>query len=209
MRRADRGVYPCRNVQSQQRIGKPDHTTEDTVCSIHHTAVLDSTQHIQQFGWRNLCDRPAAKSREDVTVETPDGANSMAFRRDYRIRDSMIATGTLRLSEQRSLSTRSVRAAALRARVARGGRQALTQSQGMGRPSAYTHTNGIHIDDLPAAQNLTLPEEPHLSRACATVFTDAYTRALAHRTQLLHLKPDAPPTLSTQDCVRPTVASPN
>jgi hypothetical protein len=79
----------------------------------------------------------------------------------------------------------------------------------MGRLLAYTHTNGIHIDDLPAAQNLTLPEESHLSRACATVFTDAYTRALAQRTLLLHLRHDAPPALSTQDCVRPTVASPN
>jgi hypothetical protein len=68
---------------------------------------------------------------------------------------------------------------------------------------AYTHTNGIHIDDLPAAQNLTLPEESHLSRACATVFTDAYTRALAQRTLLLHLRPDAPPALSTPDCVTP------
>jgi hypothetical protein len=74
---------------------------------------------------------------------------------------------------------------------------------------AYTHTNGIHNDDLPAAQNLTLPENSHLSRACATVFTDAYTRALAQRTRLLSLKPDAPPALSTQDCVQPSVAGLN
>jgi hypothetical protein len=85
----------------------------------------------------------------------------------------------------------------------------LSRSKGWDALLAYTHTNGIHIDDLPAAQNLTLPEESHLSRACATVFTDAYIRALAHRTLLLRLKHDAPPALSTQDCVHPTVAGLN
>ena len=84
----------------------------------------------------------------------------------------------------------------------------LPRAKGWDALLAYTHTNGIHIDNLPAAQNLTLPEESHLSRACATVFTDAYTRALAHRTPLLSLIPDAPPALSTQDCVQPSVANP-
>jgi hypothetical protein len=54
-------------------------------------------------------------------------------------------------------------------------------------------------------QNLTLPESSHLSRACATVFTDAYLRELAGKTPLLHLRPDAPPALSTRDCVRRSV----
>jgi len=84
----------------------------------------------------------------------------------------------------------------------------LPRAKGWDALLAYTHTNGIHIDNLPAVQNLTLPEESHLSRACATVFTDAYTRALAHRTPLLSLKPDAPLALSTQDCVQPSAASP-
>jgi hypothetical protein len=53
-----------------------DVRTQDTVCSSHRNAYLDSTQHIQEFGWRNLFDRSSAKSREDVTLETPDGANS-------------------------------------------------------------------------------------------------------------------------------------
>jgi hypothetical protein len=66
----------------------------------------------------------------------------------------------------------------------------------------YTHSNGVHIDDLPAVQNLTLPEGSHLSRACATVFTDAYLRSLAGKTPLLHLQPGAPPALSTRDCVQ-------
>jgi hypothetical protein len=71
---------------------------------------------------------------------------------------------------------------------------------------AYTHSNGVHIDDLPAVQNLTLPEGSHLSRACATVFTDAYLRDLAEKTPLLHLQPGAPPALSTSNCARPSLA---
>jgi hypothetical protein len=69
---------------------------------------------------------------------------------------------------------------------------------------AYTHSNGVHIDDLPAVQNLTLPEGSHLSRACATVFTDAYLRNLAGKTPLLHLQPGASPALSTRNCVQPS-----
>jgi hypothetical protein len=74
---------------------------------------------------------------------------------------------------------------------------------------AYTHTNGIHSDDLPTVQHLTLPESSHLSHACATVFTDAYIRILAQQTPLLHLKPDLPPALTTRDCVASSVASMN
>jgi hypothetical protein len=71
---------------------------------------------------------------------------------------------------------------------------------------AYTHTKGIHSDDLPAARDLTLPEGSHLSHACATVFTDAYIRSVAQQTPLLHLKANLPPALSTQNCTQSTVA---
>jgi hypothetical protein len=70
---------------------------------------------------------------------------------------------------------------------------------------ADTHSNSVHIDDLPAVQNLTLPEGSHLSRACATVFTDAYLRNLAGKTPLLRLQPGAPSALATRDCVRPSL----
>ena len=66
---------------------------------------------------------------------------------------------------------------------------------------AYTHVKGIHADDLANVQNLTLPEGSHLSRACATVFTDAYVRGVTERTSMLHLLPNAPSPLSTKDCV--------
>ena len=66
---------------------------------------------------------------------------------------------------------------------------------------ANTRSAGVHIDDLPQAQNLTLPEWSHLNRKCARVFTDAYVRRLAELTPRLKLRPDAPPPLDRNDCV--------
>jgi hypothetical protein len=59
---------------------------------------------------------------------------------------------------------------------------------------------GVHFDDYSAMQGLVLPEYSHLSRACATVFTDAYARAVASLTPRLMLRGDAPPPLSPADC---------
>jgi len=67
---------------------------------------------------------------------------------------------------------------------------------------AYTHTHGIHFDDLPAAQNLILPEGSHLTHACATVYTDANIRSVVLETPMLRLKADAPAPLSAADCVQ-------
>ena len=64
-----------------------------------------------------------------------------------------------------------------------------------------THSVGVHIDDLAAAQGLTLPEWSHLNRRCATVFTDAYVRRLTELTPRFKLRADAPPPLSRADCV--------
>jgi hypothetical protein len=66
---------------------------------------------------------------------------------------------------------------------------------------------GIHADDLSQAQNLVIPEWSHLSRKCATVFTDAYVRRLVQLTPRLKLRADAPPPLSRADCVPQTIAS--
>ena len=65
----------------------------------------------------------------------------------------------------------------------------------------HTRSVGIHIDDMPEAQGLTLPEWSHLNRACATVFTDAYVRRLAQQTPRLKLRSKAPPPLDRADCV--------
>jgi len=66
---------------------------------------------------------------------------------------------------------------------------------------AAADVRGIHSDDEPAMQGLELPEYSHLSRACATVFTDAYARALARLTPRIALRADAPPALTPTDCV--------
>ncbi len=77
----------------------------------------------------------------------------------------------------------------------------LPRARGWNALLAYTHANGIHADDLPAVQNLVLPEGSHLTHACATVFTDAYIRGVTQRTPLLHLKAELPPLSFSRDCV--------
>lgn len=77
----------------------------------------------------------------------------------------------------------------------------LPRKKGWDRLIAGTHAQGIHFDDLPAAQGLVIPEWSHLSRKCATVFTDAYVRRLVQLTPRLHLRADAPAPLSRADCV--------
>ena len=59
---------------------------------------------------------------------------------------------------------------------------------------------GAHYEDYPSMQGLELPEWSHLSRTCATVFTDAYVRALAQLTSRLKLREDAPTAPSPNDC---------
>ena len=67
-----------------------------------------------------------------------------------------------------------------------------------------THAAGVHNDDLPPhLRRLVMPEWSHLTRACSTVFTDAYVRRLAALTPRLTLKANAPPPLSRDDCVAP------
>ena len=67
-----------------------------------------------------------------------------------------------------------------------------------------THSVGVHNDDLPPhLRRLIMPEWSHLSRRCATVFTDAYVRRLAVLTPRLKLRADAPAPLSRDDCVGP------
>ena len=65
-----------------------------------------------------------------------------------------------------------------------------------------TRAVGVHNDDLPSqVRRLIMPEWSHLNRACATVFTDAYVRALAELTPRLKLRSDAPRPLTRDDCV--------
>ena len=77
----------------------------------------------------------------------------------------------------------------------------LPRARGWDLLLAGTKAKGIHADDLPQAQQLTLPEWSHLNRRCATVFTDAYVRRLTELSPRLKLRPDAPPPLTRSDCV--------
>ena len=85
----------------------------------------------------------------------------------------------------------------------------LPRSLGWDQLLATAKAKGIHADDLPQAQNLVIPEWSHLSRKCATVFTDAYVRLRTELTPRLKLRTDAPPPLSRADCVPQNIAQAN
>lgn len=76
----------------------------------------------------------------------------------------------------------------------------LPRAKGWDALLAAAQVQGIHFNDEPSMQGLNLPEYSHLSRACATVFTDAYVRKLAQLTPRLQLRADAPPPLQPADC---------
>jgi len=78
--------------------------------------------------------------------------------------------------------------------------QTVSRAEGWDLLLRRAAVRGVHFDDYPAMQDLVLPEYSHLSRACATVFTDAYARAIAGLTPRLTLRADAPPPLSPADC---------
>jgi len=78
--------------------------------------------------------------------------------------------------------------------------QTVSRAEGWDLLLRRAAVRGVHFDDYPAMQDLVLPEYSHLSRACATVFTDAYARAIAGLTPRLTLHADAPPPLSPADC---------
>lgn len=84
----------------------------------------------------------------------------------------------------------------------------LPRAKGWDALLAAADAQGIHADDHPAMDALYLPEWSHLSRACATVFTDMYVRALVQLTPRVALLPDAPAPLSPNDCRPPPNALP-
>lgn len=81
--------------------------------------------------------------------------------------------------------------------------QRLPRSRGWDPLLEAASVKGVHFDDLPAAQGLVLPEYSHLTAKCATVFTDAYVRALAKLTTRIALRTDAPSPLAPANCVPP------
>ena len=55
----------------------------------------------------------------------------------------------------------------------------VSRAQGWDRLLTGANVRGAYLADDPDVRQLTLPEDSHLSRACATVFTDKYVR-VAH-----------------------------
>jgi len=204
----------------------------------HGLAMLDDDYQLSTLVFRLDQDwRPGVKGPYDAVwkaQETAAGGQSWLWRRLEH--DQRMSEHTRNVWHQlfspKPLDDESIKAVLVRTKIAvdkiraRGGDvvfvrppsapdlrtvedKHLPRAKGWDALLAYTHTNGIHIDDLPAAQNLTLPESSHLSRACATVFTDAYIRSLADQTALLHLRPNSAPRLSTRNCVQPSAAGLN
>ena len=64
---------------------------------------------------------------------------------------------------------------------------------------AAAKLEGIHFEDFATMQDLKVPEESHLSRACATVFTDAYVREIARRIERVKIRPEHAEPL-TKEC---------
>jgi hypothetical protein len=76
----------------------------------------------------------------------------------------------------------------------------LPRERGWDALLAASATAGLYYEDDPVARVLFPPELSHLSRACGTVYTDSYARALARVTSRVKVRDDAPPALSSQDC---------
>jgi hypothetical protein len=78
--------------------------------------------------------------------------------------------------------------------------KSLPKAKGWDALLVAAHVGGVHADEL-GPQPWNLPERSHLSRGCATVFTDMYVRRLTALTNRLHLLTDAPRPLTVPDCV--------
>ena len=78
--------------------------------------------------------------------------------------------------------------------------ETVPRTRGWDQLLEHADVRGVHFVDDRAMQGLVLPEYSHLSRACATVFTDAYVRAVAKLTPRLTVGATAPQPLSAANC---------
>jgi hypothetical protein len=76
----------------------------------------------------------------------------------------------------------------------------LPRKQGWDPLLTAAGVRGIHFDDYASMRGLDLPEWSHLSRRCATVYTDAYVRELVKASTRVTLRADAPAPLGPGDC---------
>ncbi|MET0892904.1 MAG: hypothetical protein ABWY01_04980 [Pseudoxanthomonas sp.] len=106
------------------------------------------------------------------------------------------AVGRIRARGGDVVFVRPPSAGALRIGEERG----LPRRRGWDRLLRAAGVHGLHFEDYPAMRGLDAPEWSHLSRRCATVFTDAYVRELARVSDQVLLRADAPRPLGPADC---------
>jgi hypothetical protein len=80
------------------------------------------------------------------------------------------------------------------------GEEKLPRKQGWDPLLRAADVRGIHFEDYASMRGLDLPEWSHLSRRCATVYTDAYVRELIKASTRVTLRADAPAPLGPSDC---------
>ena len=194
-----------------------------------HLAMLDEDESLSSFvtrldtGWRAGTEGPyedvwkLAVTHDDRQTWLWPQIERNAYLRSHAIGRWMFIFKVLQPTPQIIAMTQAKTKAAVAKIRARGGdvvfvrppsapplraleNKALPRSKGWDPLLAAAQAKGVHFDDLPDAQGLTIPEESHLNRACATVFTDAYVRALTKVTPRLTLLPGAPPVLHPADC---------
>jgi hypothetical protein len=76
----------------------------------------------------------------------------------------------------------------------------LPRSRGWDPLMQGAQVKGLHYLDDPVSSALFPPELSHLSKACSTVYTDAYVRQLAQITDRVKLLENAPAALTSKDC---------
>jgi hypothetical protein len=179
-------------------------------------------RHIDD-GWRNGAQFPVPERLWKLGVVTDERQTFLWSRveTDPRIRAHQRATWSRALPPTRAatiLSTIERTRVAVAKIRARGGEVVfvrppsapelrtyeewtLPRTRGWDQLLQGADVRGVHFDDYPEMRGLVLPEYSHLARACATVFTDAYVRAIVEQTPRLTVAPTAPPRLSPADCV--------
>jgi len=81
----------------------------------------------------------------------------------------------------------------------------IARARGWDRLVAATGVAAVHFEDDPISRELVTAEMSHLTRECATVYTDDFVRAIAKLTPRLTVLPNAPPALTAADCPKPPI----
>jgi hypothetical protein len=179
VRQLDQGWRPTVQLPANERLWKLGTVTDERQTFLWARDETDSrVQAHQRAVWQRAFP-PVSGADIRSTVER-----------------TRVAVAKIRARRGEVVFVRPPSAPALRAAE----EQTVPRARGWDTLLAQAQVRGIHFEDDPAMQGLVLPEDSHLSRACATVFTDAYVRALARLTPRLTLQAHAPTPLFPADC---------